>query len=157
MNEQALNIKNLNIDYVLRNGRKRAVQNVSFEIKKGEIFGLVGESGSGKSTIVQAIMRTLPPPAIITNGQIEIEGIDVLSLSPSSVREYRWKKISIVMQSALNALNPVMTVSEQIKDVIWVHQKIKGEKANKKVRNLLELVDVPTENAQSYPISFLVE
>ena len=151
MNEQALNIKNLNIDYVLRNGRKRAVQNVSFEIKKGEIFGLVGESGSGKSTIVQAIMRTLPPPAIITNGQIEIEGIDVLSLSPSSVRDYRWKKISIVMQSALNALNPVMTVSEQIKDVIWVHQKIKGEKANKKVRNLLELVDVPAENAQSYP------
>ena len=97
MNKSALDINNLVVEYVLKDGRKKAVKDVSFSINEGEIFGLVGESGSGKSTVVQAIMRTLPPPAIITNGSIIIDGTDILSLSGSDVTKYRWKQISIVM------------------------------------------------------------
>ena len=151
MNKSALDINNLVVEYVLKDGRKKAVKDVSFSINEGEIFGLVGESGSGKSTVVQAIMRTLPPPAIITNGSIIIDGTDILSLSGSDVTKYRWKQISIVMQSALNALNPVMTVKDQIKDVLMVHQNLIGQEAEEKVYELLRLVDVSRENIDSYP------
>ena len=151
MNSSALNINNLRVEYVLKDGRKSAVKNVSLSINTGEIFGLVGESGSGKSTVVQAIMRTLPPPAIITKGEVIINNIDILSLSSSEVSKYRWKQISIVMQSALNALNPVMSVRDQIKDVLEVHQNIKDLEADSKVEELLTLVGVSIENADSYP------
>jgi len=151
VNSSALNINNLRVEYVLKDGRKSAVKNVSLSINTGEIFGLVGESGSGKSTVVQAIMRTLPPPAIITKGEVIINNIDILSLSSSEVSKYRWKQISIVMQSALNALNPVMSVRDQIKDVLQVHQNIKDLEADSKVEELLTLVGVSIENADSYP------
>ena len=101
MTDQALEIKNLSVEYILKKGSKVAVKDISFQIKQGEIFGLVGESGSGKSTVVQALIRTLPPPAVITNGQVIINDVDILSLSADEVKKYRWKQISIVMQSAL--------------------------------------------------------
>jgi len=151
MTDQALKIKNLSVEYVLKKGTKTAVNDISFQIKQGEIFGLVGESGSGKSTVVQALIRTLPPPAVITNGQVIINNVDILSLSADEVKKYRWKQISIVMQSALNALNPVMSVENQIKDVLEIHQNITGLDADKKVEDLLKLVDVSKENAKNYP------
>ena len=151
MSEAALSIKDLNVEYTIKEGSHLAVKNVSFQVEQGEIFGLVGESGSGKSTVVQALMRTLPPPAIITGGKVIINKIDVLSLSAIEVKQYRWKQISIVMQSALNALNPVMTVEDQIKDVLEIHKNISGIKADEKVEQLLHLVDVSKENAKSYP------
>ena len=151
MSKAALHIKNLNVEYILKKGSHPAVKNISFQVEQGEIFGLVGESGSGKSTVVQALIRTLPPPAVITGGQVIIDKIDVLSLSAIEVKKYRWKQISIVMQSALNALNPVMTVEDQIKDVLEIHKNITGIKADEKVEQLLRLVDVSKENAKSYP------
>ena len=151
MSEAALSIKDLNVEYTMKEGSHLAVKNVSFQVEQGEIFGLVGESGSGKSTVVQALMRTLPPPAIITGGKVIINKTDVLSLSAIEVKQYRWKQISIVMQSALNALNPVMTVEDQIKDVLEIHKNISGIKADEKVEQLLHLVDVSKENAKSYP------
>ena len=151
MGKAALNIKNLNVEYILKKGSHPAVKNISFQVEQGEIFGLVGESGSGKSTVVQALIRTLPPPAVITGGEVIIDKIDVLSLSAIEVKKYRWKQISIVMQSALNALNPVMTVEDQIKDVLEIHKNITGIKADEKVEQLLRLVDVSKENAKSYP------
>ena len=151
MGKAALNIKNLNVEYILKKGSHPAVKNISFQVEQGEIFGLVGESGSGKSTVVQALIRTLPPPAVITGGEVIIDKIDVLSLSAIEVKKYRWKQISIVMQSALNALNPVMTVEDQIKDVLEIHKNITGIKADEKVEQLLRLVDVSRENAKSYP------
>jgi peptide/nickel transport system ATP-binding protein len=151
MTDQALKIKNLSVEYILKKGSKTAVKNISFQIKQGEIFGLVGESGSGKSTVVQALIRTLPPPAVITSGQVIINGVDILSLSADEVKKYRWKQISIVMQSALNALNPVMSVEDQIKDVLEIHQNMVRQEADKKVEQLLNLVDVSKENAKSYP------
>ena len=151
MSKAALHIKDLNVEYILKKGSHPAVKNISFQVEQGEIFGLVGESGSGKSTVVQALIRTLPPPAVITGGEVIIDKIDVLSLSAIEVKKYRWKQISIVMQSALNALNPVMTVADQIKDVLEIHQNITGIKADEKVEQLLRLVDVSKENAKSYP------
>ena len=151
MSKAALHIKDLNVEYILKKGSHPAVKNISFQVEQGEIFGLVGESGSGKSTVVQALIRTLPPPAVITGGQVIIDKIDVFSLSAIEVKKYRWKQISIVMQSALNALNPVMTVEDQIKDVLEIHKNITGIKADEKVEQLLRLVDVSKENAKSYP------
>ena len=151
MSKAALHIKDLNVEYILKKGSHPAVKNISFQVEQGEIFGLVGESGSGKSTVVQALIRTLPPPAVITGGEVIIDEIDVLSLSAIEVKKYRWKQISIVMQSALNALNPVMTVEDQIKDVLEIHKNITGIKADEKVEQLLRLVDVSKENAKSYP------
>ena len=151
MSKAALHIKDLNVEYILKKGSHPAVKNISFQVEQGEIFGLVGESGSGKSTVVQALIRTLPPPAVITGGEVIIDRIDVLSLSAIEVKKYRWKQISIVMQSALNALNPVMTVEDQIKDVLEIHKNITGIKADEKVEQLLRLVDVSKENAKSYP------
>tara|TARA_B100000579_G_scaffold423969_1_gene427785 strand:- start:5765 stop:7369 length:1605 start_codon:yes stop_codon:yes gene_type:complete len=139
------------VEYVLKNGSHSAVKNISFQINQGEIFGLVGESGSGKSTVVQALIRTLPPPAVITRGEVIIDKTDVLSLSAVEVKKYRWKQVSIVMQSALNALNPIMTVEDQIKDVLETHKNITGLKADEKVKQLLHLVDVSKENAKNYP------
>ena len=151
MSKATLHIKDLNVEYILKKGSHPAVKNISFQVEQGEIFGLVGESGSGKSTVVQALIRTLPPPAVITGGEVIIDKIDVLSLSAIEVKKYRWKQISIVMQSALNALNPVMTVEDQIKDVLEIHKNITGIKADEKVEQLLRLVDVSKENAKSYP------
>jgi peptide/nickel transport system ATP-binding protein len=151
MSKAALHIKDLNVEYILKKGSHPAVKNISFQVEQGEIFGLVGESGSGKSTVVQALIRTLPPPAVITGGKVIIDKIDVLSLSAIEVKKYRWKQISIVMQSALNALNPVMTVEDQIKEVLEIHKNITGIKADEKVEQLLRLVDVSKENAKSYP------
>ena len=151
MSKAALHIKDLNVEYILKKGSHPAVKNISFQVEQGEIFGLVGESGSGKSTVVQALIRTLPPPAVITGGEVIIDKIDVLSLSAIEVKKYRWKQISIVMQSALNALNPVITVEDQIKDVLEIHKNITGIKADEKVEQLLRLVDVSKENAKSYP------
>jgi len=118
MNNSALSIQNLCVNYITAGNPVKAVNDVSFDIQQGEIFGLVGESGSGKSTVVQALLRTLPPPAVITGGKVIINNKDILSISNTDVLQYRWKQISIVMQSALNALNPVLTIREQIKDVL---------------------------------------
>ena len=151
MSKTALHIRDLNVEYVLKNGSHCAVKNISFQINQGEIFGLVGESGSGKSTVVQALIRTLPPPAVITGGEVIIDKTDVLSLSAVEVKKYRWKQVSIVMQSALNALNPIMTVEDQIKDVLETHKNITGLKADEKIKQLLHLVDVSKDNAKNYP------
>ena len=151
MNKIALHIKDLNVEYILKKDSHPAVKNISFQINQGEIFGLVGESGSGKSTVVQALIRTLPPPAVITGGNVIVDEIDILSLSANEVKKYRWKQVSIVMQSALNALNPVMTVEDQIKDVLEIHKNIVGQKADEKIEELLQLVDVSKENAKNYP------
>ena len=151
MNKHLINIKNLSTEYLTSSDSIKAVKNVSISIKKGEIFGLVGESGSGKSTVAQAILRTLPPPAVITNGNITINGQDIFSLNKDKVLAYRWKQISIVMQSALNALNPVLTIREQIFDVIDLHTTHNNHQANERIDELLNLVDIDTSRLNSYP------
>ena len=134
MNKPVIKIENLTVDYITEENPIKAVHDVTFEIFSGEIFGLVGESGSGKSTVVQAMMRILPPPAIISNGKVIINDKDILTSSDSDIVGFRWKQISIVMQSALNALNPVLSVREQIQDVLKTHKNLIGIDADKRAK-----------------------
>lgn len=146
-----LSIKNLNVEYITQSDPNHAVKNVSFDIQKGEIFGLVGESGSGKSTVVQSILRTLPPPAIITGGQILLNGEDILKMADADVRKFRWRQISIVMQSALNALNPVLSIRQQISDVLFIHKGLNKNEADLRVKELFDLIDINHDRLDSFP------
>ena len=151
MNKPVINIKNLNVDYITDKNPIKAVRDVTFEIFSGEIFGLVGESGSGKSTVVQAMMRILPPPAIISKGEVIINNEDILASSSLDVIGMRWKKISIVMQSALNALNPVLSIREQIHDVLKTHKNLIGLDADERAKELLSLVEIDHDRLDSFP------
>ena len=151
MNDPLISVKGLSVDYISEGADINAVQNVSFDIYPGEVFGLVGESGSGKSTVVQAMMRILPPPALISGGKVLINDQDIMTASPSDIIGFRWKQISIVMQSALNALNPVLSIREQINDVLVTHGGLIGEDANDRAEELLSLVDLDSQRLDSYP------
>jgi len=151
MNNPLISVNDLSVEYITDTASIQAVRNVSFEINKGEIFGLVGESGSGKSTIVQAMMRILPPPALISKGKVLINNEDIMAASESDIINFRWKKISIVMQSALNALNPVLSIREQIHDVLEIHKGLFGKKADERAKELLSLVDIDYDRLDSYP------
>jgi len=111
--EPLLSVRDLCVDYVTDRGPVRAVDRVSLDLERGEILGVAGESGSGKSTLAQALLRILPPPAVITGGEARFEGRDLLALDEGELRELRWKRISMVFQSAMDALNPVITVGER--------------------------------------------
>lgn len=100
--EPLIQIRDLQVEYLAGRGSVRAVDGVSLDIGKGEVVGLAGESGSGKSTIAQAIMRILQPPAIITGGQVLIEGRDILAMSDREIQKFRWDEVSMVFQSAMN-------------------------------------------------------
>ena len=151
MNKPVISVKNLNVDYISSAVPVNAVRDVTFEVYSGEIFGLVGESGSGKSTVVQAMMRILPPPALIKSGIVSINDKDILKASQKDILGFRWKQISIVMQSALNALNPVLSIRDQIQDVLKTHKNLDGESANSRAKELLSLVDIDHERLNSFP------
>ena len=151
MSNIPLSIRNLNVNYITSGTPVHAVKDVSCDIQKGEIFGLVGESGSGKSTVVQAILRTLAPPAIITGGEILLNGRDILSMSHKEVLQFRWQEISIVMQSALNALNPVLSIRKQISDVLYTHRGLSKNQADQRIRELFDLVAISYDRLDSFP------
>src|SRR5258705_1909343 len=108
MGEPLLEVRDLCVDYVSAGGEVRAVDRVSFAIDPGEVLGLAGESGSGKSTIAQAIIRILQPPAVITGGTIRLRGRDVLSMTQPQLRALRWRGVAPPMPSAVSALKPVV-------------------------------------------------
>ena len=122
MTEPVLSVRNLNIDYVGAEGEFHAVKSVSFDIAPGEFFGLAGESGCGKSTIAFAISRLHRPPALIRTGsQILVGGRDVMELDDAELRRFRWREVAMVFQSAMNSLNPVLTIEAQFHDVLKAH------------------------------------
>lgn len=118
MSEPLLSIRDFCVDYITDRGPVRAVDRVSLEVQRGEIVGIAGESGSGKSTLAQALLRILPPPAVITGGRVRFEGHDVLALDENALRSLRWTRMSMVFQSAMDALNPVLTIGEQLMDTM---------------------------------------
>lgn len=151
MKTPVLEVDNLSVEYMTPSGSVRAVDNVSFRINKGEVFGLAGESGSGKSTAAMAVMRLLQPPAIITSGSAKFEGQDIFKMSEDELRAFRWKKIALVFQSAMNALNPVMTVGAQIVDAITAHENVSQAQALERAAELLKLVGIESSRIGSYP------
>ena len=151
MSKTLLSVRNLTVDYVTSSGRVRAVDDVSFDIAPGEVFGLAGESGSGKSTAAMAILRLLQPPAVITGGNVLFDGQDVLAMDEAALRTFRWGKISLVFQSAMNALNPVLSVGSQIADVIEAHEGASHAAALERAAELLKLVGIESSRINSYP------
>ena len=129
----------------------RAVENVSLTIGRGEIVGLAGESGCGKSTLVMALTRLLDRGGEISEGQILFQGRDLAALSEAELRQLRWSRISLVTQSAMSSLNPVLTVGEQIADAILAHTKATRREAWNRSRELLRAVEVDPERVKSYP------
>ena len=132
-------------------GPVRAVDGVSFTIAPGEVFGLAGESGSGKSTIAHAIMRLLHPPAVIRGGNILYNGDDVLEMSLERLERFRWGDVSMVFQSAMNSLNPVMKIGDQIVDVLLRHDKFNKRDARQRAAELLTIVGIDRQRLDSYP------
>jgi peptide/nickel transport system ATP-binding protein len=152
VSDPVLSIRNLTIDYVGARTDFHAVKNVSFDIGAGEFFGLAGESGCGKSTIAFAISRLHRPPALIRSGsQILLDGRDVLSLDDAALRELRWREVAMVFQSAMNSLNPVLSIERQFYDVLKTHTGMSRAAARERAAELLELVDIPADRLSAYP------
>ncbi|WP_162063757.1 ABC transporter ATP-binding protein [Vibrio taketomensis] len=149
-----IQIRDLCVDYITDHGDFNAVKTVSFDIGKGEIFGLAGESGCGKSTIAFAINRLHKPPAIISGGQIQFEGRNILKLPENEFNNIRWSEIAMVFQSAMNSLNPVLSVQEQFADVLRHHQGMSEAQAKHRAEQLLDLVNIPRERLSEYPHQF---
>ena len=146
-----LRVDRLSVEYQSDTRVIRGADDVSFSIGRGEAFGLAGESGCGKSTIANAVMRLLKPPARVVGGAIRFGDIDLLALSGEPLREFRWTRIAMVFQSAMNALNPVMTIGDQIVDAFTAHGRGNKRAARDKAGDLLTLVGIPTDRLDSYP------
>jgi len=149
--ETLLDVRGLVVDYLTPRGPARAVDGVSFAIKRGEVFGLAGESGCGKSTIAHAIMRLIKAPGQISGGQMVFDGQDILSLSPQALRRFRWSRASIVFQSAMTALNPVINLGEQLVDAIMAHDSMSKRQALERVAELFKLVGIESKRIKSFP------
>src|SRR5215469_10424691 len=153
-----LEVNHLSVDYYAASGTVHAVTDVSLTLRRGEILGLAGESGSGKSTLAYAITRLLRPPAMIMGGKVlyypldDDEAIDIMQLSPPELRAFRWNEISIVFQSAMNSLNPVMNIGTQIMDALQTHRPDMGPDSRKqRAIELLKLVGITADRLRSYP------
>jgi peptide/nickel transport system ATP-binding protein len=146
-----LQIDQLCVDYLTDKGPVRAVDRVTLEVAKGEFLGIVGESGCGKSTLLFAIARLLSPPAEIASGSIRFEGRDMVSMSDKELRHHRWRDYSVVMQSAMNALNPVITIGAQLRDAIEAHEKLPAQKINERSEDVLRMVGIDPVHLKSFP------
>jgi ABC-type dipeptide/oligopeptide/nickel transport system ATPase component len=145
MGEAVLELEDVTVRFRLRRGDLTAVNGVSFSIARGETFGLVGESGSGKSVTARAIMRLIPqPPGEIERGRILFEGADVLDKSDAEMRALRGRRIAMVFQEPMSALNPVFTVHDQIADALRTNLKLSKSQARERVIELLSLVGIPS-------------
>jgi peptide/nickel transport system ATP-binding protein len=146
-----IEIDDLVVDYPLTRGVARAVDHVSLSIDAGEIVGLAGESGCGKSTVAQAILRVLRPPGEISGGRILFQGTDIASLRPRELRKFRWRNVSLVFQSAMNSLNPVMRIGDQFIDMMQAHQRVRKTTALARAGELLERVGIDRDRVRAYP------
>jgi peptide/nickel transport system ATP-binding protein len=151
MNNTILTCKNLVAGYRIRSGFVHAVDDVSFELSKGELLGIAGESGCGKSTLAFAIMRLLKDNAVIEKGSIIFKDRDLASLPEEEVKKIRWVDISMVFQSAMNALNPVLSIGDQLLDAINAHRDVSQKEAFDRAIEVLKLVDIPEDRFNSYP------
>lgn len=150
-----LNIKDLSIHYLTEDGDVRAVNSIDLELDAGETLGLVGETGAGKTTTALGIMGLVPnPPGEVTSGKIEFEGRDLMNVPEEEMRMIRGNKISMIFQDPMTSLNPVMTVGEQIAEVIEIHQDMSGKAAMDKAGEMLELVGIPAARANDFPHQF---
>ena len=154
-NENFLEVRDLVVEYTSDGEIVHAVNGVSFSLRKGETLGLVGETGAGKTSIAKAIMRILPdPPAKITNGEVCLGGEDLLKLPEKDMLQVRGKKVAMIFQDPMTALNPVMTVGSQIVESIVLHEQCSKREAEAKAVEMLEMVGITANRFHEYPHQF---
>jgi peptide/nickel transport system ATP-binding protein len=145
-----LSVRDLEVTYTTQAGPIPAVRGVSFDIDQGEVLGVAGESGCGKSTVVNAILRLLPPGTIVS-GELRLQGEDVLTMKPGRLRAVRWTGASVVFQGAMHALNPVQRIGDQLAEAIVIHGQGAEREATVRVGQLLEQVGLPPRRLRDYP------
>lgn len=146
-----LEVSGLSVDYVLDRGDVRAVDDVSFSVNRGEFLGIVGESGCGKSTLLFAVAQLLAPPAAVVSGSVTFGGTDLVGLTDRQLSAIRWRDMSVVMQSAMNALNPVKTIGAQFKDAMRAHGRVSREEIAARSAEVLRMVGIDPAHLRSYP------
>jgi peptide/nickel transport system ATP-binding protein len=146
-----LEVSGLSVDYVLDRADVRAVDNVSFTLDRGEFLGIVGESGCGKSTLLFAIAQLLAPPARIAGGSVTFKGSNLVGLTDGQLSAVRWRDLSVVMQSAMNALNPVKSIGAQFRDVMRAHGKTSRDEIGARSAEVLRMVGIDHAHLKSYP------
>ncbi|MDH2386768.1 ABC transporter ATP-binding protein [Bradyrhizobium sp. CER78] len=152
--ETVLDVKNLQTVFFTNSGLFRAVDDVSFSVRRGETLAIVGESGCGKSVSALSIMRLVPdPPGRIVGGSVTLEGTDLLKLDDAAMRAIRGNRISMIFQEPMTSLNPVMRIGDQIIEAVRLHQKVSSREAWKQAVDMLRLVRIPEpeRRAQEYP------
>ena len=154
-NDLVLDIKDLVVHYVLEDETVEAVNGITLSLKKGQTLGLVGETGAGKTSTALAILNLVPdPPGVIKGGAITVCGKDILSMTPKQLEKVRGKDVSMIFQDPMTALNPVMTVGEQIAESIRYHEGLSTKDSLVKALEMLELVGIPAARAIEYPHQF---
>jgi peptide/nickel transport system ATP-binding protein len=146
-----LDVQNLSIYFKSVYGDYKSVDKVSFKVDRNIVFSIAGESGCGKSTLVDGILRLIEPPGYIQSGKVIFEGIDLLKLEEKELNKIRWSKIAYIPQGAMNSLNPVITIEEQMTDAIVEHGGMNKEEAKNLVTSLLRVVHLPEAIAKMYP------
>ena len=153
--QNALEIKNLTVEYVVDNEVVHAVTGVNIIIPAGKTFGLVGETGAGKTTTALSILNLVPSPVgRIVSGEIFVEGQDVFKMSPKQLRAMRGNHVAMVFQDPMTSLNPIKTVGEQIAEGIKIHRAVGDKEALHQAMNLLEMVGIPGGRVSAYPHQF---
>jgi peptide/nickel transport system ATP-binding protein len=145
-----LEIRDLSVSYQTKRGTVRAVEDVSFDLASGEFLGIVGESGCGKSTLLFAIAQLLSPPAVLDGGSVTFQGTNLVNLTEAQLASIRWKKLSVVMQSAMNALNPVTTIGAQFTDAMRAHGVRSKEEITQRSVEVLRMVGIDPVHLRSY-------
>ncbi len=146
-----LEVQNLSIEYTTEDGVLKAVDDVSFNLDRGESLGIVGESGCGKTTVAKALLRLLPENGAISGGSVLFHGEDLVNKSPDEMRRIRHRKIALVSQSAMNSLNPVYSVGHQIREGILAHSDIGRQAANARCVEVFGMVGLEEKRLSSYP------
>jgi peptide/nickel transport system ATP-binding protein len=149
--EAVLTVRDLSVEYVMERGAVLAVDRVSFDLAPGEFISIVGESGCGKSTLLFAIAQLLVPPAAVTGGSVIFRGQSMVGLTDKQLASVRWKDLSVVMQSAMNALNPVKSIGAQFADAMRAHGVTSKEQVHARSAEVLAMVGIDPVHLKSYP------
>jgi len=150
-----ISVENLCVSYQTKNGVLKAVDDISFHLEEGRSLGFVGESGCGKTTVGMALIGLLPENGAVTRGRIVYQGRDLLQLTDEAMRAVRWNDIAMIFQAAMNALNPVHRVCEQIREAIVAHRPgTSKEDLDRWVEALFDLVEIPRDRMQDFPHQF---